>query len=187
MSTLENAAMPLIGPMAQGDDMFLSQAQQEIVATWIVKTCLVHVLVKPEASRAWFAHDYQDFYASQRPLDRHFIGVGVFSESGVHTLSHFQPIVAVVESKETPSIAEKNSYLATLAVGRFFGQVLMTPFPPSSIGMPGRHIVWPFRRDLIWPLAVAFDLPRLQQIARTGFPTIDPHPRSATLRWTDVI
>lgn len=188
MSELENAAKPLVGPMAQGDSTFLSRPHQEIVAAWIVKTCFIHTLVNPESKREWLAPDYHDFYRAQRPLGRHFVCVGVFDEPGFGgTYSKYQPIIAVAEKNGPPSVEDRNAYLMTLAVGRFMGQVFMMPHPVRQLYPSGRHIVWPYVKDLVWPLLFTYDLLGLERVARTDFPTIDPHPRSSALNLRDVL
>ena len=59
MSNIETDARSVVGPMIEGCGTNLDQQNQATVATWIIKTCLVHALSGPAKGRQTIAPAYK--------------------------------------------------------------------------------------------------------------------------------
>lgn len=186
MSDIETTAQQILGPMIQGREMKLSKDAQAIIATWLIKTCLVHSLAY--SAQHQIAEAYPEFFKTHVPSNQHCVAIAGFIGDGkLTTVFHFQPLVITETDQNKPINTTPNIYFMTVAIGYFIGQVVYTKLP-IDFSMRGTRLreIWPYKSDMVWPPNSFFDTTDLQKIARTEFPTLDPNPRSATLKWTDV-
>lgn len=181
MSQLESRSLSIIGPMIQGHGIMLPRASQETVATWLLKTCLVHLAGSGNMWKEW-EPEFQAFFAKQSPSEHHTISIGCFSGREWATLSHFQPLKLVETDNATGRTAPIDAYLATIAIGHFVGQVFycrplvfgtdLTITPPDRL-----TVAWPYTADFIWPRGL-FNATELKALAETRLPAFDAHRES---------
>lgn len=185
MSEIEYAAKPFVGPMAQGRGTILNRDAQTIVATWIVKTCFVHLFARPGDLDEKLTSQCREFGKTHLPLDKHYVSVAAFTGEKWATFSHFQPL-AFVKDDRTKSTSEPiDGHVATILVGHFIGQAIHSPTPMWPKTKEGSwKLIWPDQSDFIWPPGKFLNPQDFEQAAKTPFPTIDPHPLENAYKWT---
>jgi len=151
MSELEQAARPSIGAMVIGKGLNLSQKDQEIVATWTLKTCLVHTAMNPSNDQ----NDsmtllYAEFFKTKAPSVLHRITIG--AHCGPNIACGFQSQKVVLNSTVSHNFPEPVvGSMTTIAIGHFIGNVIYFPRPVHITPPPRLTLVWPFEKEFIWP------------------------------------
>jgi hypothetical protein len=186
MSRLEVAARPFLGPMILGKGTLLDRSAQEIVSTWMVKTCLVHMLTHPKKYWQNFPDVYKAFFHTQRPSDRCHVSIGAFTGEKHTTAFIYQPLVFARDG-DPPPIAgsEENAFVCTIAIGHLMGQVLCAPIPLNMIIGDRQRFVWPYLGDFIWPPGQFLNAAELDIAAHTMFQPIESHPNYSASQGND--
>jgi hypothetical protein len=164
MSSLESQAKAVIGPLVFGRGAQLGIAEQELVATWTLKTCLVHTAMDAENDgNEQLKALYADLYSTRKPSQLHRIMIGAHCDPGIAYGLQFKRLLFQPPQNHHSGPAVSGS-LMTLAIGHFVGQVMYFPLgidiePPSAL-----TLIWPFANSFIWPTGF-FDANDLTSIA----------------------
>lgn len=187
MSEIEYAAKPFVGPMVQGRGTVLSRDAQAIVATWIVKTCFVQLFRRRRDLDEKLASLCRDFGETHSPSSQHYVSVAAFTGDKWPTFSHFQPIIATRRDRAKSFSEPEKGYIATILVGHFVGQAIYFPIPMWPQNKEGSwKLILPYKSDFIWPTGKFLNPEAIENVAKTPFPTIDPHPLENAYKWTDL-
>jgi hypothetical protein len=183
MSELEGEAKPLLMPMMFGDFPTVERSpdEQEIIATWAMKTALVADFFTTR--RNFAAHLAADLYQTKRPPPRSYVymaayqGVKMPLRSYLFVTKMTFPVaytpVGVVEQKPTVFDAS----VATLCVFHLVLQIIVlhqgdhAPLGPPNTS-PWLRRLWPRMRDnaVFPPAGDALDDSGLEAFARLSGP-----------------
>jgi hypothetical protein len=153
MSQLEARTKPLLGPMIRGRPTPLSVNDQQILATWAVKTTLMFHLARPASTQPGLgASTYRRFFSELRPP----VGTKVLLGA-----THGGPAAWESTTRLTTSAGvgpALPAVLTALALGNvLLVTLLLDTDTAPTVGVlqarfagPFSHI-WPIDRELRWP------------------------------------
>jgi len=175
MSELEEKAAPLLRRMIKaGQAKRMSAEDQQLAATWSVKTAFMLQCIHP-ADRVVPESEYRRFYDTKLPP----VGLVVWlaARGGLRDHTGHELVVASREQAidrinvEDPALEEKarrevaegrRLYRLTFTVGRLVFQVFGHDFPAQfKIATPGqkqfRQWIWPLQEEITWPPPVMIE------------------------------
>lgn len=140
MRKLEDAVIPILKPMVQGQVCMLDQAAQALLATWCFKTVMVieHIDPPTQIPREHLSYLYQD--QERRPPLFSYAWISSYWGGSVGLSFNFSPSISEVRSnglslpvgekaKELGFSSGSYLYLATLAIDKWVTQILWTESP----------------------------------------------------------
>jgi hypothetical protein len=151
MSQLESETKPILGPMTQGHGTRLGKRQQETLATWLVKSSLVHAAMTSWENTTLFETAFQRFGEFRMGVLPAFAFVA--AHGGKETEFTKQYFARYYET-DVPAGATPMApaYLFTIMLGHFVGVVTYSydlkfpqpyDFPLKMILPPSRAFIWP--------------------------------------------
>ena len=175
MSTLEDQSKPLIGPMIMGHETPLSKDAQTIVATWVIKTCLVNALGGPKSDSTNVRELCEDLYRERKPLEHFPVMIGARVVDKWPVIHHFQRLALSSVNESGDVIGTPlEAHFSTVAIGHFVAQALFVPHDDFvfTIGGPdhGMRVIWPYGGDFTWPPGPYLTSDEVEQLARTDLP-----------------
>jgi hypothetical protein len=151
-SDLERAAAPVLVPMVQGATRWLSQADQELVARWSMKTAMVFDRTYPSEQFIPDAH-LREFRQTDIPPAGTWVWMAAYaSDARVATHVSF-PFPFRTAGDERPRGRTLVGYGVTLTIGHFVVQVLNDPEGSEDVVNESLRTFWEIIRP-IWPIEV---------------------------------
>jgi hypothetical protein len=184
MSAMQQAVMPLVGPMLQGNGSILKRDSQALVANWVLKTCLVQHLSDGRKNWRKWASEYTRFFDCKLPTSHYVISIGAYTGEWA-TVFHFQPLLSTTEYNDGRAESVEG-YIATIAVGHFVGQAVYLPSDDLTVTPPPfLRTVWPYFTDIVWRTGIYTGL-ELERLARTDLPPVDAQQSPQTVWHSDL-
>ena len=176
MSGLESVASKLLTPLIRGEQTFLPQADQEVIARWFVKTAMVLEQGGAASSKKFFhPAECAQIRASGIPSAVLLIEIGQMQDSRV--AAHGEECDLRISFESDDGLSGKGTgYVSTIAVGELFAQQIFVRLPEQAMGRPfeitnlaGRQEegipIWPFCGAQFWPPRRALTLNQLRERA----------------------
>lgn len=175
MSDLEHAAKPLLVPLIVGEEPYLSEDAQALIAFWAAKTALMLQFIHPMAIRAVPAAHYQYVYEHRAALCDMRVWLSAASDHFYRTAHYtrgyrlpgmYPPWRRPAPGEPTPP----NAYTSVMVIGRLVVSLVGWTVPewnfsvaPNDRWRPARRCIWPPRPGgWSWPPDVV--LASLRQI-----------------------
>jgi hypothetical protein len=172
MSRIENHAIPLVAPMANGVTTRLRPREQARVAAWVALTAMVSQHLHPPADRFVPEAHYHQFLKIKQPLNTMTVwlgalskpiparvakGMSYFTSASAMNLSEFVSVPNGAPEVLAKDVAEgKSLYVITMNVGPLLMFLLGHETPGvQGVVAPGAEAslqrIWPLSGHLRWP------------------------------------
>lgn len=155
MSELENAAEPILTPMLQGKRLILDDEAQTIVARWLTKTAMMFQHTTPRRPIPERHFRYLRDHLRPPPSSQVWLGARTAEDGGVISGLQSSRLRPLPEDQNGPVY---NSYLVTIGIAAFIGQVFGHDIPRFDFqwGHEGRFAsaveqIWPAVEPIKWP------------------------------------
>ncbi len=175
MSQLESEVKPVLTPLILGQTCQLSAADQELIATWAIKTAITmqHTVPGEEGFPPKAAHTWLRTKRTPPPRYRVFLGA-VTPIEDKQPLRWEQSKALVVGAPNAAAAASPklvNTFVTMLLAGHVVFQVIGDFRVDRKGGVPAIaprlfDRVWPVRAPLVWP-GIRFSRPQMMMLSQS--------------------
>jgi hypothetical protein len=164
MSKLEQAVRPILSPLIRGEEIILTQDQQRVLATWIVKTAMTAEYRYPEAI-AVPQTQRQALMSNEEPPDGWLVGIAHYKGRKWRDAVLYRQMIGIspIDKLDEPHNGRDFVQTTCFGLGDLFVQTMCLPYsiddePPIDETQKPMRQLWPVaNRTLVWPPPMHLD------------------------------